>query len=156
MWWSAILTINGCVYFNYLSFLFYWKKVVCIILSTEFKYSCFEICSLCSVGGPTIPKQQKEIQNERENISRFPLERNPGWRATAEICIFSRQDGRATSDHRYLFQHLFLMCFFIFSFFLSFLVYNASAESGAGGCVRLRRCLRKKSPCCNRAGEDAM
>lgn len=94
MWWSTILPITECVHFNFLSLLF-TKKVVCIILLTEFNYSCFEICNLCSVGRFTIPKNQKGTQNGRENIFKFPLERTPGWGAMTENSFLSWLNGRA-------------------------------------------------------------
>lgn len=141
MWWSTILPITDYVHFNFLSFLFYWKRVACIILLTEFKYSCFEICNLCSVGGPTIPKKQKEIQNGRENISNFPLERKPGWGAMTEISFLSWLKDKAilTTD----------ICSNSFPFWF----VMQSGDPGASDSVWMRRCLRKKPQCCHRAGD---
>lgn len=48
-----------CILIFYLFFFFFTEKNCLHYLLTEFKYSCFEICGLWSVGGPRIAKQQK-------------------------------------------------------------------------------------------------
>lgn len=71
MWWCTILPITGCVHFNLLSFLFCWKKVVCIIVLTEFKYSCFEICNLCLWEDLQFQETKKKFRMEGKTSPNF-------------------------------------------------------------------------------------
>lgn len=61
MWWSTILTITGCLYFNFLSFLFHWKKLFALYswLSLNTAALKFAVC---------VPWEDLQFQNNKKRF----------------------------------------------------------------------------------------